>query len=163
LHALQTGPYGRCVYRMDNDVVDHQVVTMEHANGAVSALVMHGHSDREERTMRYDGTRATLRGRFRTSGEAELTVHDHVTGAVEHVPVGGADEYGHGGGDQRLVRAFAGAVRAGETSLQTSARLSLESHLLAFAAEESRLGGRPIEVADYRSELERAPNALSGR
>ena len=58
--ALAEGPYGRCVYTAGSDVVDHQVVSMELSSGASAVLVMHGHSGEEERTMRYDGTRATL-------------------------------------------------------------------------------------------------------
>jgi predicted dehydrogenase len=153
LHALQTGPYGRCVYHCDNTVVDHQVVTMEHAGGTVSTLTMQGHSDVEERTMRYDGTRATLRARHRHTGGSEITLHDHLTGSVERLKV---DEPrgGHGGGDALLLRAFADAVRAGATDSMTSARTSLESHLLAFAAERSRADGAPVDMARFRAETE---------
>ncbi|HEX8918776.1 MAG TPA: Gfo/Idh/MocA family oxidoreductase [Chloroflexota bacterium] len=154
LHALETGPYGRCVYHTDNNVVDHQVVNMELRSGAIATLVMHGHSDREERTMRYDGTRATLRGRFSYSGQPELTVHDHRSGALERVAVSGSSRHGHGGGDSGLVTAFARAVHSGSPDDGGSARGSLESHLLAFAAERSRLGGKVIDMAAFREEIE---------
>jgi predicted dehydrogenase len=156
LRALQTGPYGRCVYRADNDVVDHQVVSMEYGSGATATLVMHGHSDEEERTIRYDGTRATLRARFRYSGTSEITVHDHLTGRVEGVPVGGEGEDGHGGGDSRLLLDFAEAVRDPRAPVRTSARTALESHLLAFAAERSRLKHAEIDMAAFRREVEEA-------
>src|SRR5690606_26555472 len=94
LHALETGPYGRCVYHCDNDVVDHQVMTMELASGAAVALVMPGHSIADHRSMRYDGTRATMRARF--GSYSEITIHDHGTNTVEHIPVV-QKSAGHGG------------------------------------------------------------------
>jgi predicted dehydrogenase len=156
LQALRAGPYGRCVYRVDNDVVDHQVVSMEHVGGAVTTLVMHGHSHEEGRTMRYDGTRATLRASFLHSAPPEITIYDHLTGTNEEVPLSAGRENGHGGGDGGLMHAFCQAVRNPKGDTLTSARISLESHLLAFAAERSRLMGTVVDMDAYRAEMENA-------
>jgi predicted dehydrogenase len=157
LAALQTGPYGRCVYRCDNDVVDHQVVTMELESGPSVVLVMHGHSNEEHRSMRYDGTRATLRARF--GHTSEITIHDHATGAVEQVSIVEAPGgHGHGGGDHGLMADFLRVLR-GELEPLTSARASLESHLLAFAAEEARLAGTVVDMAAYRAQAEALTHA----
>ncbi len=147
LAALESGPYGRCVYSAASDVVDHQVVAMELASGASATLTMHGHSPREERTMRYDGTRATLRGRFGASQTIELL--DHASGAVEEVPIAQASG-GHGGGDDGSIRRFLAAVR-GQEEPGSTIDGALEAHLVAFAAEESRETGSTIDVAEYRS------------
>lgn len=153
LKALQEGPYGRCVYHCDNDVVDHQLIAMETASGASVALVMHGHSNEEHRSMRYDGTRATLRARAgRTS---EITIHHH-GGRVEQVPIPEALS-GHGGGDEGIMADFMRVLR-GEAEPLTSARVSLESHLLAFAAEEARTQGTMIQMSEFRARAE----ALTG-
>jgi len=147
--ALERGPYGRCVFRCDNDVVDHQVVTMDLASGGAAVLVMHGHSHREERTLRYDGTRATLRGRFFKEGQSEIEVHDHVTNRVSRLePRAGHDA--HGGGDTGLMDALVRSVRAPEASMQNSVMEALESHLMSFAAEEARLTGATVELEPYR-------------
>jgi predicted dehydrogenase len=148
--ALETGPYGRCVYRCDNDVVDHQIVTMELESGTSVVLAMHGHSNEEHRSMRYDGTRATLRARF--GNYSEITIHDHATGAVEQVPIE-QKVSGHGGGDHNLMADFLAALR-GEIPPLTNARASLESHLLAFAAEEARRNHSVIDMADFRAHAE---------
>ena len=148
--ALRSGPYGRCAYRCGSDVVDHQTVSMELDGGASAVLVMHGHSAEEGRTMRYDGTRATLRAAFGKRKVIEVT--DHVSGRTEHVPVPQAPG-GHGGGDTTQLDAFVAAVR-GEAPSPTSARESLESHLLAFTAEEARLTGEPVDVTNVRATVQ---------
>jgi len=151
LRALQEGPYGRCVYHCDNDVVDHQTVNMEFEGGAVVTLFMHGHAYEESRTMRYDGTRSTMRAKFdyRTGW---IEIHDHRTGTSEQItlPVGPS---GHGGGDFGIMRSFVAAVR-GDSAPLTSGRESLESHLMAFAAEESRLNNTVVDMEDYRAQAE---------
>jgi predicted dehydrogenase len=153
LEALKTGPYGRCVYQTDNDVVDHQTVNMELANGTTVSLLMNGQGYEECRTMRFDGTRATLLGKFRASSH-KLTIHDHLTGAVEQIEVPDRDASGHGGGDWGLMQSFVNAVRGTPDDSMTSARESLESHLLAFASEESRLEHSMIMMDEYRARAE---------
>jgi predicted dehydrogenase len=147
LRALAGGPYGRCVYTAGSDVVDHQVVTMQLEDGASVVLVMHGHSHEEGRTMRYDGTRATLRAVF--GRRQEIQVIDHASGRVDDIPIA-AVSGGHGGGDRGLIEAFVEAVRT-RRPLPTSAAEAIESHLLAFAAEEARISGGVVDMAAYRS------------
>lgn len=149
LEQLKTDWYGRCVYQCDNDVVDHQTVNMELEDGTTVTLVMNGQSDEESRTMRWDGTKATLYGKFSSRGH-EIRIHHHRTGEVEEVPVIARDGSGHGGGDFGIVRSFVNSLRGQPDDSVTTARESLESHLLAFAAEESRLRKTVINMEQYR-------------
>lgn len=145
-------PYGRCVYHCDNNVVDHQAVSMALAGGTTVTLMMQGHGYEEGRTMRYDGTRATLQGRF--AGEQKLTIRDHRTSGVEQIQIETGNASGHGGGDFGLVRSFLNAMNGQPDDRLTSAQVSLESHLLAFAAEQARLESSVIDMADFRREAE---------
>ncbi len=145
--ALRDGPYGRCVYACDNDVADHQVVTIEFDGGVTATLTMSAFTPYGRRRTRIMGTRAFLEG----DGH-QVTVTDFVTGRAEPAPVAaaaGADAgYGHGGGDFGVISAFVDAVASGDRSLVcTGARESLDSHLMAFAAERSRQTGEPVRVS----------------
>ena len=124
---------------------------MEFAGGPVVTLFMHGHAYEESRTMRYDGTRATLRGKF-DYHTGWIEIHDHRTGACEQITLA-VGPSGHGGGDFGIMRSFVSAVR-GDAPPLTSGRESLESHLMAFAAEESRLNHTVIDMADFRDRAE---------
>ena len=101
--------------------------------------------------MRYDGTRASLLAEFSILGSS-LEIHDHLTGVRERVTIPLSDGTGHGGGDFGVVASFVRAMR-GQTEALTSARASLESHLLAFAAEESRHRNVVIDMHQYREKF----------
>jgi predicted dehydrogenase len=150
MRALETGPYGRCVYRTDNDAVDHQVVLMRFAGGLSVSLTMQGSSHVEGRTIRIDGTRATL---LANEARGEVEIHDHRTGKAERIakPPGVG---GHGGGDDGLMRAFVGAIQEGRRAgVLTSAREAVASHLMAFAAEQARVSGKAVDMEAFRRSL----------
>ena len=106
--------------------------------------------------MRYDGTKGTLRAVAIEPGRIEINIHG---GALEVITVDTSD-VGHGGGDEGIMADFVRVLR-GEIAPLTTARVSLESHLLAFAAEEARLSGQVIAMADYRARAEELA-ALAG-
>jgi predicted dehydrogenase len=139
--ALSDGPYGRCVYACDNDVVDHQVVALEFPGAITATFTMTAFSKAADRKTRLFGTRGELAGDGRT-----IRVYDFLTGAERLItpsPAGATTAAdGHGGGDAGLMDAFTAAVAAGNPRLISSGpRESLASHLAVFAAERARLNG----------------------
>jgi len=150
LRALREGPYGRCVYHCDNDVVDHHTINMEMENDTTVTFTMHGHSHNNVRTMRYDGTRATLRA---SEAADEIAIYDHLNGNEEVIPPGRGSG-GHGGGDTGVMNAFVETLRHPDQPPLTSARASLDSHLMAFAAEEARAEGVMLSMSQYRQTVE---------
>jgi len=150
MRALHSGPYGRCAYRCDNDVVDHQVVSMQFASDLAATLTMQGASHVEGRTVRIDGTRATL---LANESRNELKLVNHASGRESNIDVPAQVRGGHGGGDFGLMDAFVGSLNGTGQSVLTSARESVESHLMAFAAEEARLGNTVVDMAAYRARL----------
>ncbi len=153
-NILKSSRYGKCVYKCDNDVVDHQIVNIEFENGVTANLTMHGFSENEGRTLRIDGTKGTLIGKFEMSGE-KIIFYDHYTGTEEVIykqklKLGVAQ---HGGGDLKIVKSFINSVKNKSEEPLTSARASLESHLMAFAAEKSRLEDVVINMKEFRKTL----------
>ena len=146
--ALRTGPYGRCVYACDNDVVDHQVVAMRFASGATATFTMTGFTQQRDRETQIFGTRGELYGDGST-----IEVHDFVTDQTETIRtelvLDGTEHAaaGHGGGDARLMERFVAAIATGDsTQILSGPAESLESHLMVFAAERARRDGQVVDV-----------------
>lgn len=135
LKALKEGPYGRCVYHCDNDVVDHQVVNMEFANGVTAVLTMSAFSYECTREIKFMGSKGEIAGKLEDN---EIYVTDFLTGKKEKVVIPVIKE-GHGGGDEGIMEAFVDMVEKGRLSEGSSDVASaVLSHYMAFAAEKSR-------------------------
>jgi len=144
--ALMEGPYGRCVYKCDNDVVDHQVISAEFANQVTAAFTMCAFTNDCTRTIKLMGTKGEIRGSME---KREIEVLDFLTGNKNIIQVGKAKS-GHGGGDSGIMGAFIQNIRKGDISQGlTSAAISVQSHLMAFAAEKSRLENKVVDIKEF--------------
>lgn len=149
--ALKEGPYGRCVYRCDNNVVDHQVVNIEFANEVTAAFTMCAFTGEISRTLKLMGTKGEIRACMEKN---EIEVTEFSTGTKETIKLN-ESKHGHGGGDYGIMRDFVRLVAAdGMGKGRTSADISVQSHLMAFASEISRLENRVVFMNDFRKELE---------
>ena len=146
LELLKTSRFGRCVYRCDNNVVDHQVCVIEFDGGVTASFTMAGHNGIERRRTRIqltdaeielDSSRKTIEIRRFSTGEHEILTP----------PSGGGT---HGGGDRLIMENFVDAIMTGRAEFNlTSVAESLDSHLMAFAAEASRINGQSVVLADF--------------
>lgn len=148
MDALRTGPYGRCVFGgCDNDVVDHQVVNLDFEGGVSATFTMTAFTRGRDRETRIFGTRGELYG----DGE-HIEVFDFLTETTRTLtldtPADGSILTGHGGGDAGLMRAFVAALTRGDPDpILSGAQVSLESHLMVFAAEQARRSGTVVSLA----------------
>jgi len=146
--ALRTGPYGRCVYHSDNDVLDHQAVNIEYASGAIASFLLSAFTPMGGRRTRIGGTLGHLDVadgtvqlyRFIDRSTAAFT-------ATDPAGTGSSADDGHDGGDGGLIRAWLQALSTGDwSSVPTDGRASLETHRIVWAAEEARLSGRVVTL-----------------
>lgn len=146
--ALRTGPYGRCVYRCDNDVADHQVVNLEFEGGVTASFTLSAFSEECHRTLLVTGSHGEIFGDV----EENKVTFRRFGGEEEVFPLDVLpSEYaGHGGGDWRMMEELCRLLSSGEAEARTGIDVSVESHAIAMAAEESRLqGGRTISLEDF--------------
>lgn len=144
LSSLKEGDYGRCVYRCDNDAVDHQLTTMTFENGVKATLTMTAFTAGGGRRYTFHGTLGEL---VLDESNNTLVLHKYGNDAITYT-LSDLNEkgYGHGGGDGGLISALYGML-SGESAQKTSFEASVESHLMGICAEESRLkGGELIYV-----------------
>ena len=137
---LREGMYGRCVYQCDNDVVDHQIVSMEMESEVTISFSMDVFTLKDNRETHISLTEGEIDGdetclRVRRFRGAEETVYDFSD--LAHQPF-------HAGSDLAIVADFIDAIRAGRQDLTTSIECSIESHRICFEAERSRKEKRTI-------------------
>ena len=152
--ALRTGPYGRCVYKCDNNVCDHMSVAMEFDGGITATFSLTAQTSRIHRNIHImcqdgeieaddlDGTITVTRF---PRNQAEAPVSRTIT-------LGSRLE-GHGGGDEGIMADFTASLREDACESRSSISRSVESHLMACAIEKARLTGQTVDMEDYRASL----------
>jgi hypothetical protein len=142
LEAIESGPYGRCVWKLENDVCDDQTVLLRFVSGAHAVFGLHALTAENTRTLRILFDTAELTGNLL---RGRLTI-SHFTGTIDELRVEEIDlpptTESHGGGDLHLLHMLYEHLTEGRHSgLVTSLQSALPSHALAFLAEESRKDG----------------------
>ncbi len=150
--ALRTGPYGRCVYYCDNDVVDHQQTNLLMEDGSTISFTMCAFTENCYRYFKAMGTKGEIEADMRSN-----LIHIREFGKEEEVidvRTIASDLKGHGGGDSGIVADFLDMLLNDRDATERTTTLanSMESHFVALAAEESRLkGGAPVELQEFRN------------
>jgi predicted dehydrogenase len=152
--ALVDSPYGRCVYRCDNDVCDNQVVLIEFKNGVTVSFHLSGFTNKMNRTIKIMCEDGEIRGvdeanvievtRFASNYAEEFkqeVIHPNVVLS------------GHGGGDSLLMEDFLRLIEEDGVDSRSSIKKSVESHIMAYAAEMSRITGKVIDIDELKEQL----------
>ena len=151
--ALETGPYGRCVYRCDNNVCDHMSILMEFENDITATFSLNAQTSDVHRNIHImcehgeilaDDLDKQIHVTHFRRNQAE-TPHSRTISA----PVSCS---GHGGGDGGIMADFSSSLHDKVESRSSISR-SVESHLMAFAIEHSRKTGTVVDMEHYRNSL----------
>ena len=155
MEALKTSPYGRCVFHCDNNVVDHQVVNLEFDGGTTVSFSMCAFN-KGGRYIKVMGTKGELVAEMRDS---EFTVFNFETREYEKIAISSAVkndsiDAGHGGGDGGIMRALADRLGGDLSDISVcTIEETCRNHLIAFAAERSRVTGETVLMDEYEKSL----------
>lgn len=150
IDVLKNTQYGKCVFKCDNDVVDHQIVNLEFEDGSTVSHTMSAFN-RGGRNTRIMGTKGEMICDFR---DDEIKIYSFDT--KEWTTINPRNEKseesvvdGHGGGDTGIAMALYDYLTGAKTADEVSEiGISCMNHLLVFAAEKSRLGKCIVEIEE---------------
>ena len=145
--------YGRCVFRCNNDVVDHQTLSMLFGDDVTVTFTMNAFNN-GGRYIHIMGTKGEIRAALNET--TPITVHTFADNKNEQIPIVGKDGIngGHGGGDKGIIEAlylYLNNAYTGKSVPEIDE--SNENHLIAFAAEVSRKTNTVVDFDEYVKSL----------
>ena len=150
--AARETDYGKCVYKCPNNVVDRQVVNLEYEDGTVVSFTMSAFN-KGGRNIRIMGTEGELSG---NAADNFVSLYSFATEQTEKIDLdsGFFDDSilsGHGGGDAGIIKALKDLIEGNPNKSICDIAESCDNHMIAFAAEESRLNGTIVDMDEYMS------------
>ena len=140
-------PYSRCVFKCDNDVVDHQVTNILFDGGVTAHLTMTAFSKDCFRKIHLHCTYGEIFGDLE-----EGVLHVNIFGKESKKIDVSLDESlaGHGGGDPLMIKNIVEVYENGLNLDKNGIKGAMISHYLAFLAEKSRLNnGKTLKLKKY--------------
>lgn len=152
--ALESGPYGRCVYRCDNNVCDHMSIILEFDNDVTATFSLHAQSSDVHREIQIHCEHGEILG---DDHKGKIIVTHFIRNQAENpvTEIYETTDYdkGHGGGDEGIMEDFTATLSQDNTDSRSSISRSVESHLMACAIEEARLTGNVVDLSAFRSKM----------
>jgi predicted dehydrogenase len=150
---LNIGNYGRCVFKCDNNVCDNQEVLIRFENGINARFILTAFGPLSTRKIKIYSERGEIHGDLK-QGSIRIIKYSGLKEQDELQQIDVISKDSHGGGDSALLKNFIKSIQEKDEKYNlTSAEKSLRSHLIAFAAEESRMKGKSINFKKYNSKL----------
>lgn len=142
LEAVRRGPFGACVWRAGNNVVDHQTVSMEFSSGMTATCTLSGYSATHGRRTRLQGTLGEL---LFEEAEGLITIKKFSGSGTKSIRVPPSSSYHPE--DHEIVEHWLGAIRDSSKGVAVNAQEAVKTHAIIFAAEQSRKEKRTVELS----------------
>lgn len=142
--SLRETSYGNCVFHSDNTVVDHQTINIKYKNGVTMVFTMTAFTEECNRTLRIMGTKGEIKADMNKN---YIEFIDFLEGRKEVFEIEKQSK-GHGGGDFGIMHDFIGLLND-EMKNTNPITGSVHSHILAFAADESRNTNKTINIDEF--------------
>lgn len=154
LKSLETSPYGRCVYKCDNNVCDNQVTNIVFKNGVTATFHLSGLSNKMHRSIKVMCENGDIYGDDSNNiiTVTKYSSNSKYTGEERVINVESAEGF-HGGGDYGLMNDFIQEMIEERNESRSSIDDSIESHIMAYAAEEARLTNQVIDIEELKNKL----------
>lgn len=150
IDAMWNTQYGKCVYKCNNNVVDHQTVNLKFGDDVYVDFAMSAFT-RGGRVLRIMGTKGEITAAMDGNKievfsfiTRQTRVHD-----CDAVATGEMITGGHGGGDEGIIFALRNFLNGDISKSICSVRESCDNHMISFAAEESRLTGKSVKLNEF--------------
>lgn len=144
LEVVRRGPFGACVWQADNDVVDHQIVSMEFASGTTATCTMTGYSATHGRRTRLQGSKGEL---LFDEALGSVTISKFSNPKPEIIRIQPPDSYHPE--DREIVANWLSAIHDSSNGVMVNAQEATKTHAIVFAAERSRKEKRTIEMSEH--------------
>ncbi len=147
---LDKSQYSRCVFKCDNDVVDHQIVNIEFDDKTTASHTMNAFTRWCYRDIKVMGSKGCIEGNFE---DKKFKVFHFVDNSERVVDICDyTDDFvGHGGGDRIMFVELIDYLLTNKKTVRlTSIQESMVSHEMAFAAEKSRVEDGKVQEIHYK-------------